>query len=123
MLPVFYATPVPVVQRRVSPKSACLPDTGCEVSPTCLDCPLSQCKLDDPDWYRYWLLRTKHLAISQAIERDGLTVESAASRFGVTTRTIRRARRTCRLAKRLLTSGDIATFTRLADVDAVREVA
>ena len=24
-------------------------DTGCEVSPSCLNCPLPQCKYDDPD--------------------------------------------------------------------------
>ena len=26
-------------------------DTGCEVSSSCLDCPLPQCKYDDPAWF------------------------------------------------------------------------
>ena len=123
MLSVFYATSVPFVQRRVSLKPGIWPDTGCEVAPACLDCPLSQCKLDDPDWYRYWRLRAKHLAMGQALEREGLSEEEAGHRFRVGIRTIRRARRTCGLAIRILTPGDIATFTRLADAGAVREVA
>ena len=28
-------------------------DTGCEVSQACLNCPLPQCKYDDPDWFRH----------------------------------------------------------------------
>ena len=98
-------------------------DSGCEVSATCLDCPLSRCRFDDPTWYRYWRSRTRHLAMGQTLEREELTVQSAASRFGVSTRTIHRVRRTCWLAERILTPGDIAIFTRLADVNAVREVA
>ena len=98
-------------------------DTGCEVAPACLRCPLSQCKLDDLEWYRYWRLRAKHLAMGQALEREGLSEEEVAHRFRVGIRTIRRARRTCRLAKRILTTSDIATFTRLADAGVVREVA
>ncbi len=27
-------------------------DTGCEVSPSCLNCPLPQCKYDDPVWFQ-----------------------------------------------------------------------
>ena len=27
-------------------------DTGCEVSPSCLTCPLPQCKYDDPVWFQ-----------------------------------------------------------------------
>ena len=123
MLTVFYATPVPFVQRRVSAKSGIRPDTGCEVAPACLDCQLSQCKLDDLEWYRYWRLRAKHLAMGQALDHEGLSEEEAVHRFGVGIRTIRRARRTCGLAKRILTTSDIATFTRLADAGAVRKVA
>ena len=123
MLSVFYATRVPFVQRRVSLNFGISPDTGCEVATACLDCPLSQCKLDDPEWYRYWRLRAKHLAMGQALEREGLSEEEVGDRFRAGIRTIRRARRTCRLAIRILTPGDIATFTRLADAGAVPEVA
>ncbi len=27
-------------------------DTGCEVSLSCLNCPLPQCKYDDPAWFQ-----------------------------------------------------------------------
>ena len=30
-----------------------IPDAGCEVSSTCLSCPLSRCKHDDPMEKRY----------------------------------------------------------------------
>ena len=98
-------------------------DTGCEVATACLECPLSQCKLDDIEWYQNWLLRAKHLAMGQALERDGLSEEEAGYRFRVGIRTIRRARQTCQMAKRMLTPVDIEIFTRLADEGAVREVA
>ena len=34
-------------------------DTGCEVSPSCLGCPLPQCRHDDSLWYQDWIRRAK----------------------------------------------------------------
>ena len=124
-----YPNPVPVVHRQRSPRSqGFFKDDGCEVAPACLDCPLSQCKLDDPDWYRYWRLRTKQLLMGQEIERDGLTIEEAAVRFRITDRQVFRIKRWCRLAAKRLTTGDLDVFIRLAEGGAhadagLREVA
>jgi hypothetical protein len=34
-------------------------DDGCEVSPSCLSCPLPLCKYDDPGGYQNWLGRRR----------------------------------------------------------------
>ena len=122
-----YTTPTPAVQHR---RTAVIqvPDDGCEVAASCFDCPLSRCKNDDLDWYRFWRNRVKHLLIGQEIERDGLTIEEAAVRFRITDRQVLRINRWCRLAANRLTPDDVAVFTRLADGGshygaALREVA
>ena len=38
-------------------------DTGCEVSATCLACPLALCKFDDMDGFRAWKQRQNDLRI------------------------------------------------------------
>ena len=124
-----YPNPVPVVHRqRSSRNQGIFKDDGCEVSETCLDCPLSRCKHDDLDWYQFWRKRVKHLLIGQEIERDGLTIEEAAARFRITDRQVFRTKRWCRRAARRATPDDLEVFMRLAeggahDGAALREVA
>lgn len=73
-------------------------DNGCEASDTCLDCPLPQCKYDDPVWYR----RNRRLAhdfrIVHVMQQEALTIEQTAERFAVTPRTIFRIMQRCREA-------------------------
>ena len=73
-------------------------DNGCEVSSSCLDCPLPVCRYDAPGWY----IRNRRLArdfrIVQVIERECLTVKEAANRFSLTPRTIFRIMQRCREA-------------------------
>ncbi|MCS7206788.1 MAG: helix-turn-helix domain-containing protein [Dehalococcoidia bacterium] len=69
-------------------------DEGCEVSPACLQCPLPQCKYDDPEGYRRWLAQQREARDRQIWEvrqREGLTVPQLAQRFGVSQRTVFRA--------------------------------
>jgi len=74
-------------------------DTGCEVSLSCLNCPLPQCKYDDPAWFqRYWRYG-KDLTVLTAMQLENLTVDQAAERFSVTVRTIFRIMRRCREAQ------------------------
>ena len=111
-----YPNADPVVHRQRSPRSQGFSqDDGCEVSDACLDCPLSRCKHDDLDWYRFWRKRVKQLLIGQEIERDGLTIEEAAVRFRITDRQVFRIKRWCRLASKLLTPDDLEVFMRLAE--------
>ncbi len=102
----FYDQPAGVVHTRQR-GGGYIQDTGCEVSPTCLNCPLSQCKDDDREWYRRWRKRGKLLLVGQVVERESLTTQEAARRFRVCIRTVQRALRYRRKAARLLTPDDL----------------
>ena len=73
-------------------------DTGCEASDSCLDCPLPKCRYDDPAWY----VRNRRLArdfrIVHTMQREDLSIEETAMRFGVTNRTVFRILQRCREA-------------------------
>jgi len=71
-------------------------DTGCEVASSCFDCPLSQCKYDDPAWFQRNRRLARDFNTRSAMEQDGLTVAEAADRFSVNVRTIFRIMRRCR---------------------------
>lgn len=108
--------PVPVVHRQRSPKSqGFFKDDGCEVAPACLGWPLSGCKYDDPDWYRFWRKHGRFPAIGEATHRERLTTEQAARLFRVGTRTVQRAILFRRKAARLLTPDDLDVFIMLAE--------
>jgi hypothetical protein len=68
-------------------------DTGCEVSSSCLACPLPQCKFDDPLWYQQLRRQGRDFQILEAHAQEGATVFVLAERFRVSPRTIHRALR------------------------------
>ena len=51
-----------------------IPDAGCEVSPSCLNCPLSRCKHDDPKWYTAIRRFGPSLRLYAEMQRDHLSV-------------------------------------------------
>ena len=57
------------------------------------------------------------------MELDGLTVQAAATRFGVTIRTAYRSLRCFRMGTKTLSPDDLAVFLRLADDVELAEVA
>ena len=71
-------------------------DTGCEVSPSCLNCPLPQCKYDDPVWFQRYRRMGRYMKGWRTINSESLTAEEAARRFSVTVRTVFRIMRRCR---------------------------
>lgn len=71
-------------------------DDGCEVSPSCLNCPLPRCKYDEPGWYHRELRQQRDLQILQARKAQSLTVPELSQRFGVSQRTVFRALRGAR---------------------------
>ncbi len=73
-------------------------DTGCEVSSSCLDCPLPQCKHDDPIWYQRNRRLARDFQVITAMQSENLSVEAAAERFSVTVRTIFRIMQRCKNA-------------------------
>ena len=92
------------------------PDTGCEVATACLDCPLSRCKHDDPEWYTLGRQIGRDLAIHQEMIRDGLSVSAAAFRFGVLRRTIYRIKQRCREVSIDMSPQDMQVFAVLPPV-------
>jgi hypothetical protein len=68
-------------------------DDGCEISASCLTCPLPQCKYDNPRWFRSEIYKRRYRLVLMALYEDGLSVKEAASRFQVSQRTIFRIRR------------------------------
>jgi transposase-like protein len=65
-------------------------DTGCDVHPSCLTCPLVRCRYDEPGGTRRLLSEGRDRSIV-ALRRSGHGVEEIASRFGVSRRTVFRA--------------------------------
>jgi hypothetical protein len=63
-------------------------DEGCELSPSCLHCPLPQCKYDDPGWYQREQRRERDTLVMAALWNDGLSVPQAAARFSLSQRTV-----------------------------------
>jgi hypothetical protein len=83
-----------VIERRA--RSDALPehtryvDTGCDVHPSCLTCPLVRCRYDEPGGARRLLSRGRDRSIV-ALRRQGVGFEEIARRFGVSRRTVFRA--------------------------------
>ena len=89
-------------------------DEGCEVWPTCTECPLSRCRFDDPRWFAAGINRARDLRVVEAIERGRLSLSEAARRFHVRKRTIHRKLARARGRRDDLDDADAAVFARLA---------
>lgn len=63
-------------------------DTGCDVSPTCLNCPLAVCKYDMPGAAARYAERQEEMI---ALFRRGLSSQDIAARMGITYRSVNRA--------------------------------
>ncbi len=63
-------------------------DEGCEVSPSCLKCPLPQCKYDEPGWLQRQKRNERDSEVVAALLQGELSVKEAASRFALSQRTI-----------------------------------
>ena len=65
-------------------------DNGCEVSPSCLECPLPACKYDDPAAYHRQVRESRDREIVDAKSVQGKSVPQIADHFGLSQRTIHR---------------------------------
>jgi transposase-like protein len=72
------------------PENTRYTDTGCDVHPSCLTCPLVRCRYDEPGGARRVFSEGRDRSIV-ALRRSGRDVEEIASRFGVSRRTVFRA--------------------------------
>ncbi len=62
-------------------------DNGCDVSPTCLACPLPRCRYEEPGGLRALLNKTRDEQIVGQ-RASGVPVAELAARFGVSRRTV-----------------------------------
>lgn len=65
-------------------------DTGCEVYPSCLRCPLPRCRYDEPGWLQREERDSRDAEVLHLKQRQALSVDEIAGRFGVSTRTVHR---------------------------------
>ena len=63
-------------------------DDGCQVSPSCLRCPLPRCKYDDPGWLQREKRRERDDEVMTTMGQQNLSVSEAAARFDISQRTI-----------------------------------
>jgi hypothetical protein len=63
-------------------------DEGCELSPSCLHCPLPFCRYDHPGGLRHIRNRGRDSEIVRLRYRERLPISALARRFGVSRRTI-----------------------------------
>ncbi len=63
-------------------------DDGCELFPSCLNCPLPLCRYDQPGGVRRLRTKARDKEIVRLRRRGHLPVDALAHRFGVSRRTI-----------------------------------
>ena len=63
-------------------------DEGCEVSASCLICPLSACKYDDPAKFLSAQRACRNQQIASAHHQEGATVRELQARFHLSQRTV-----------------------------------
>ena len=64
-------------------------DDGCDLFPSCLNCPLPRCRYDEPG-RRQTAKDLRNKEIVHLHQKEGLKVENLAQRFGVSKRTVYR---------------------------------
>ncbi len=83
----MHGAPKPRVRSDALPEFTRYRDDGCDVSPTCLTCPLPRCRYEEPGGLRALLNKTRDEQIV-ARRSDGVPVAELATRFGVSRRTV-----------------------------------
>ena len=79
------------VEERGLPEHYHYRDTGCNVSPSCLSCPLPRCKYDDPAEYHRVQYEQRFRQILQVQRSGNQSAAMLARQFGLSVRTMQRA--------------------------------
>lgn len=82
----------------LQPEQTFYPDTGCEASTACLECPLPRCKHDDPSGVQRDRRMARDIQRVTLIYKEDLSYPQAALQFGVTVRTVFRMMARVRVA-------------------------
>src|SRR3990172_11477019 len=62
-------------------------DTGCDLARSCLTCPLSRCRYDEPLGYKHTLALVRDEEIRR-LRRQGISVDALAARYDLSRRTV-----------------------------------
>ncbi len=66
-------------------------DEGCELSGSCLNCPLTRCVYDEPGGKQRWRKRLRAKEMARLFTTGGKGLKELALMFGVSQRTVQRA--------------------------------
>jgi hypothetical protein len=75
-------------RRDALPEHTPYADTGCDLHPNCLTCPLVRCRYDEPGGARRLLSDARDHSIIVLQSEAGLPVSALAERFGLSRRTV-----------------------------------
>ncbi len=75
-------------RRDALPEHTSYVDSGCEVHPSCLTCPLARCRYDEPGGLRAMLGAERDRRMVRAYRDEHLKPGEVARRFGVSRRTV-----------------------------------
>jgi hypothetical protein len=98
MMPLSRA-PKPRARHDSLPEYTRYRDDGCDISESCLTCPLPRCRYEEPGGLRALLNETRDRQIIQ-LRLKGVPVEELAGRFGISRRTVFRVIGSTRLPAR-----------------------
>jgi hypothetical protein len=65
-------------------------DNGCNAYPSCLQCPIPQCKYDDPGWLTRVCRDDRDSQVLRIRRDEGATIVEVARRFHISQRTVHR---------------------------------
>jgi hypothetical protein len=75
-------------RRDALPEHTSYADTGCDLHPSCLTCPLARCRYDEPGGARRLLAEGRDIEVVALQRQGGVTIDTIARRVGVSRRTV-----------------------------------
>ena len=92
--------PLALVRTDTLPEETEYRDTGCSLAPSCLSCPLPQCRYDEPRSARRLGNHARDREITLLRRQHAAPIEAIASAYGLTTRQVYRILRRAADAQR-----------------------
>jgi hypothetical protein len=92
--------PLALVRTDTLPEDTDYRDTGCSLAPSCLSCPLPQCRYDEPRSARRLSNHARDTEIVLLRTQHAAPIEAIASAYGLTTRQVYRIMRRAADAER-----------------------
>lgn len=68
-------------------------DEGCDLSDSCLECPLPRCRYDEPGWRRREAMKRRDREVMRMRKSSGKSARELARMFGISVRTVHRITR------------------------------